>query len=123
VASGVSDFLNRPKNAGTTREKSTQQEKRLAREFVGRTTPGSGAGTIKGDVHTKEEMVEAKTTSKRQYTLKLNDLDKLAHEARVSGKRPVLVVQFEHDTGGFLRPDEWVLIPKDDYLALKEPTT
>lgn len=112
----MSSFL-RPRRNGS---QSRRQERRLAKELGGRTTPGSGSGSIKGDVHTRGEMVEAKTTAKSQYTLKLVDLKKLENEARLANKRPVFVIQIEDTSSVFLFHNEWVLIPKQDYLALKE---
>jgi hypothetical protein len=114
------DFLNRPRHAGTTKEKSVKQEKRLAKELNGRTTPGSGSGSIKGDVLTREELVEAKTTAKSQYTLKFLDLRELELNADRAGKRPVFIIEVENESTVFLFNREWVVIPKNDYLALKE---
>ena len=116
----MSDFINKPKHALTSKEKSVKQERRLAKELNGRVTPGSGSGGVKGDVHTRDELIEAKTTSKRQYTLKFVDLQKLEGDARRAGKRPVFIIQVEDDADVFLMHPEWVVIPKDDYLALKE---
>lgn len=112
-------FLNRPKRAGTTKAKSDRQERRLAKEFGGRVTPGSGSGSIKGDVTTGEEMIEAKTTTKRQFTLKLETLQKLEYEARAVGKRPVLILHIDDDSPVLLHHPEWVLIPKNDYLEMR----
>ncbi len=113
-------YLSRPKRSGTPKAKSHRQERRLAQEFGGRTTPGSGSGSIKGDVTTDGEMIEAKTTSKTQFTLRLETLQKLTVEADAAGKRPVLVLQFDDDTPIYLTHSEWVVVPKRDYLALKE---
>lgn len=112
----MSAFL-RPRRGDS---QSRRQERRLAKELGGRTTPGSGSGSIKGDVSTKGEMVEAKTTSKTQYTLRFVDLKKLENEARLANKRPVFVIQIEDTSQVFLFHNEWVLLPKQDYLALKE---
>lgn len=114
----MSDFLRRP---GLKGSKSRRQEKRLAKELNGFTTPGSGSGSMKGDVRTTEDMVEAKTTSKTQFTLKLETLRKLEVEAAAVGKRPVLVIQIDDDSPLFFLHPEWVVLPKHDYLALKEP--
>lgn len=113
-------FLSRRPRAGTPKAASDLQERRLARELGGRTTPGSGAGGMKGDVRTPDEMIEAKTTSKRQFILKLDALEKLETEARASGKQPVLIVQFADSERPFLHHREWVVLPKQDYLALRD---
>lgn len=112
----MSGFLRRPRHDRA----SPKQERRLAKSLGGRTTPGSGSGVIKGDVLTKGEMVEAKTTSKSQYTLKLLDLKKLENEAKMAGKRPLFILQIEDTSKVFLFHNEWVLLPMQDYLALKE---
>jgi hypothetical protein len=112
-------FLRRRR--GTPNQtRSRSQEKRLAHTLGGRVTPGSGSGSVKGDVHTPEDMVEAKTTSKSQFTLRLDVLRKLEHEAKMAGKRPRLVLQIEDGSPLFLFHNEWVILPMQDYLAMKE---
>lgn len=95
------------------------QEKRLAKSLGGRRTPGSGSKAIKGDVHTQEELVEAKTTSKTQYTLKLEDLQKLERQATGAGKRPVFAIELNNEARVNLLNREWVLIPRHDYEELR----
>jgi len=126
----LSGFLKRPKRAGTTKDKSTKQERRLAKETGGITTPGSGALWMKGDVQTRGstdpfadlptgEVIEAKTTKHKQISLKLDWLTKVGREAAAVGKRPVLIIEFDNES---LRPTdsrEYVVIPKGDYDVLR----
>lgn len=101
----------------TGKERSKKQEKRLAKEFKGRVTPASGARHIKGDVLGEQFFIEAKTTSKKQYTLKKETLDKLEREAVTSRKIPALIIQFEMDRR------EFAIISKEDLQALAEKET
>ena len=97
-----------------------EQEKRLAKSLGGRRTPGSGSKAIKGDVQTRDELVEAKTTAKSQYTLKLEDLQKLERQALGAGKRPVLAIELNNQAKVDLLNREWVLIPRHDYEELRD---
>lgn len=106
----------RRKNYGTTRYHSDAQEKRLAKQFGGIKTPMSGAGSIKGDVQTEEFFIEAKTTSKTQYTLKLADLETLTRQATTEGKLPLFVIDLANEARGAHR--SWVAMPLSELEAL-----
>lgn len=124
----MSRVLDLPKNKGTTREKSDRQEKALAKRLGGRTTPGSGAGFIKGDISTPgeyrpfelptAEMIEAKTTARTQFTVRLADLEKLSREAAGVRRRPVFVIQLDDEGRGIYSEREWALIPMSHYEHL-----
>jgi Holliday junction resolvase len=103
-------MFRQPKRTGTTKYQSTKQENRVAKEFGGKVTPGSGALAVKGDVQSNELHIECKTTSKTQYTLRLDTLSTLAHEASVSGKIPVLALELHNEAKGIDR--NWVVIPE-----------
>lgn len=111
-------LLDRPKKKQQRPDQ--RQEKRLAKEFGGRTTPASGALAIKGDVQTRGELIEAKTTAKTQYTLKLKDLRKLEEQARGAGKLPVFVIEISNESELPIVNREWVLLPRNDYQEMKE---
>lgn len=124
-------LLDVPKRHGTTKEKSTLQERDLAKRLKGLVTPGSGAGYIKGDVTTlgtnqgvydlpNAEMVEAKTTAKTQFTVKLQELVKLEREAAESGRRPLFVIQLDDTNLRQFDSNEWVLLPMRHYEVLRE---
>ena len=113
-------MLTLPKNTKSTKRKSDKQEKQLAKQFEGKITPGSGSKRIKGDVHTKEELIEAKTTAKTQYTVKLKDLQKLSIQADEVNKTPVFVIKLTDEAEGFYFNRDWVLIPLDVYSELRQ---
>lgn len=123
-------MIHRPKRSGTTKDKSVEQERRIAKSFGGRVTPGSGALSIKGDVQTQGmnaplselaagELIEAKTTSKTQVTIKLDWLQKLEAEARAAGKRPVLIIEIANEGVRRGMETEYVLIPRRHYEILR----
>ena len=102
-----------------TRRRSGKQEKRLAREFGGDTTPNSGATVHqKGDVTASGLMLEAKTTGKKSYSLKAAELTGLWQDAVIDGREPVMVIQFEAIKGA--PPQEWAVVPKEFLLGLME---
>lgn len=111
-------MFKKPKRTGTTKFKSTKHEKKTAEDFGGKLVPGSGAGVIKGDVHTKELYLECKTTSKTQYTLTATTLEVLTRNADLEDKIPVLVLQLADETKGQNR--EWVILPSPEFQELYE---
>lgn len=91
-----------------------KQERRLAKELGGRTTPGSGATPLpgnKGDVQSPEFLVEAKCTSKESYRVKYADLFKLVKLSRAVQKIPVLHLLFRRESVEVDEESEWVVIP------------
>lgn len=70
------------------KRRSVLQERRIAEDIGGRVQPGSGAPAFyKGDALKPGDLrVEAKTTSKRQYTLTTAVLDKIRNEALNGGE-------------------------------------
>ena len=91
------------------------QERRLAKELGGSVNSGSGNGWIrKSDVRSKTELVEAKITSAKSYSLKDDELIKNNNYALIDGRMPVFVVEFK-TTG-----NRWAILSWDDYLTLRE---
>ena len=95
----------------STRQRSDKQEKRLAKQFGGRTTSNSGARFGENDVKTHEFDIEAKTTKSKQFIVKLEDLKKMQRKTRVD-KKPLFAINFE-ETG-----DEFILISLSDFLEI-----
>ena len=95
----------------STRARSDKQEKRLARIFDGKTTPGSGSVFGENDVKTPEFDIEAKTTKSKQFIIKLEDLKKMQRKTRVD-KKPLFAINFE-ETG-----DEFILLSLSDFLEI-----
>lgn len=78
----------------STRDRSTRQEKRLAKELGGRVTMNSGATFFENDIVTDTMEVEAKTTSKASFIVKEADLEKMALKCD-SKKFPIMLIEFE----------------------------
>lgn len=78
----------------STRERSGKQESRLAKQLNGHTTINSGATFSQNDVVTDFCEVEAKTTLKESYSLKLSDWRVLRKKC-ASNKIPIFIVDFE----------------------------
>lgn len=78
----------------TTRERSHKQESRIAKQLNGHTTINSGATLGQNDVFTDFCEVEAKTTEKESFSLKLSDWRLLRKKCAVN-KMPIFIVDFE----------------------------
>lgn len=80
---------------------SKKQESRIASDIGGKTLPGSGASDFyKGDVRKKGELlVEAKTTSKESYSLRLDTIDKVRAEAAQNGEDWAMQIEFQGQQG------------------------
>jgi hypothetical protein len=92
-------------------------EKRVATLTGGRTRPASGAlWFAKGDVATKNNLMQVKTTKRKQYNVRLKDLQTLETQALACNKEPVFILEFDGKNGrvmyaiqkfyGELIPDE-----------------
>lgn len=78
----------------TTRQRSGKQESRIAKQLNGHTTINSGATFGQNDVITDFCEVEAKTTSKDSFSLKLSDW-RLLRKKCAGNKLPIFIVDFE----------------------------
>jgi hypothetical protein len=82
---------------------SRRQEGRLARSLGGNVTKASGATdspSHKGDVRVQGEIrAEAKTTSRRSYTLSIDTWNKIRNEASQFGETPVMQIEFQGQAG------------------------
>ena len=78
--------------------KSKKQEKRVAKEVGGNTTPASGAfWSAKADVRSKLFLIECKTTEKDFYALTYTTWNKIYNEALKDGmKIPVMCVDLNN---------------------------
>ncbi|MFD9947217.1 MULTISPECIES: hypothetical protein [Nonomuraea] len=89
---------------------SRQQEQRTAAVYGGSVNAGSGNQPFrKNDVRTATKSIECKTTSKRSYTLKLDELLAAETHALLDGR----AMLFEIEMGG----RTWVVMAREDYLA------
>ena len=77
---------------------SQKQEKSVAKQFGGKTTPASGAKWAqKADVRTDRFLVECKTTSKDYYSLTAKVWEKIEEEAiRDHGRVPLMVIDLNN---------------------------
>lgn len=92
----------------SNKERSAQQEKRIAKDTDGKVQPGSGAvWGYRRDVVTPLVLIEAKTTENSSFSIKLKDLSHLATTAYMQGKTPVYLVEINHWP-------ELAVIPKTD---------
>ena len=78
----------------TTRCRSGKQESRIAKQLRGYKTINSGATFGQNDVITDFCEVEAKTTNKESYSIKLSDW-RLLRKKCSSSKIPIFVIDFE----------------------------
>lgn len=95
----------------TTRERSGKQESRLAKQLNGHTTINSGATLGQNDVVTDFCEVEAKTTGKESFALKLSDW-RLLRKKCAHNKIPIFVVDFEQSK------DTLAVLPYEDLQFL-----
>jgi hypothetical protein len=92
---------------------SQKHEKRLAKKVGGTRTAASGAfWSRKGDVRSKELLIEHKWTGKKQVTIKSEVLKKITREAILDNRIPVL--------GLHLDGENYVVLLEDDYLEMRE---
>lgn len=79
-----------------SQEASQKQERQVAADLGGRVNAGSGNGwRHKNDVRTSEFSVECKTTTKRSYSLKRDELDTAEKYALADGKEMLFVVDID----------------------------
>lgn len=94
-------------------KQSQKHEKRLAKKVGGTRTVASGAfWSRKGDVRSKELLIEHKWTGKKQVTIKSEVLKKITREAILDSRIPVL--------GLHLDGENYVVLLEDDYLEMRE---
>jgi hypothetical protein len=94
-------------------KRSQRQEKGLAAKYDGKVSPGSGNGWIhKNDVRNDTFSFEAKTTEKRQYTLKLDDLKLAEQHALLSGREMVFAIEM----GG----RNWMVLSQETFDTILE---
>lgn len=75
-------------------------EKLVAEQQGGRVQPGSGSRWFaKQDVKCAEKLIQVKTTDKKQYILKLEDLEILEQHALKEDCEPVFIVIFRTPEG------------------------
>ncbi|WP_019629611.1 hypothetical protein [Actinomadura atramentaria] len=87
---------------------SLRQEKAGAALHGGRRTPGSGNGwAVKNDVRTAKWSIEYKTTAKKSYTLKLDELLLAERHALLDGREMAFGIQMGHRS--------WVVLDENTF--------
>jgi hypothetical protein len=90
---GIPKWMEDGEKKKPTRFASKKQETRIAKVLQGRTTFNSGATFGENDVLTDYAEVEAKTTSKKSFIVKADDLDKLQKKCK-GDKIPLFIIEF-----------------------------
>lgn len=78
----------------STRKRSYNQETRLAKQLGGKISINSGATFGQNDLFTDYAEIEAKTTTKDSYSVKIKDWDKLLFRTPLN-KMSFMVIDFE----------------------------
>lgn len=82
-------------------------------------TKASGALAEKGDGRDGNLRLEVKSTTGRQFGLKLSWLQKIAREALQAGARPVMSLVFCTEDGRPRRDGAWVMIREQDWEEVR----
>lgn len=91
----------------------------MALRVGGKVTPGSGNGSIKGDVRVRGVVrIEAKTTKHKSFSVTLDMIAKIEEAALPSNEVPVLVVEFLDEHGRPIK--EVAVVPTYILDELKE---
>jgi len=94
-------------------KESKKHEDRLAKAVGGQRKAASGAfWSRKGDVRSKDLLIEHKWTGKATVTIKATVLEKIVTEAILDSRMPVL--------GFSLNNENYVMLTEDDFLELRQ---
>jgi len=96
------------------KQKSQKLEKQLAKNLKGSVTPGSGAfAGHKGDVITRDFLIEHKYTDKTGYSLKYDIVNKIKQEAFNRGRIPMMEIVLDPDHTNA----HYILMELDDFQS------
>lgn len=94
-------------------KQSQKHEKRLANLIGGQRNVASGAFWFrKGDVRSKDLLIEHKWTGKKSFTIQSSVLEKITTEALMESRTPVL--------GFSLNDSNYVILDENDFLTIRE---
>lgn len=94
-------------------KQSLKHEKRLAKAVGGQRNVASGAFWFrKGDVRSKDLLIEHKWTGKKSFSIKADVLEKITTEALLESRTPVL--------GFSLNDSNYVILDENDFLTIRE---
>jgi len=92
---------------------SQKHEARLAKKFDGQRSAASGAfWSRKGDVRSRDMLIEHKWTGKASFTLKAAILEKIVTEAILDSRMPVLGIS--------LNDNNYILLTEDDFEEMRQ---
>ena len=102
------EIIRRIEHMLSTKDRSSQQENRIAGDLGGKRQPASGSRWgYRRDVITPEFLVEAKTTATSSYRLSDKDIKFLKAQAYEKGKVPLYIVELNSNA-------EVVIVPTQD---------
>lgn len=94
-------------------KQSKKHERRLAKLVGGSRNAGSGAfWSRKGDVRSKDLLIEHKWTGKKSFSMKADVLEKIVTESILDGRTPVL--------GFSLNNENYVVLTENDFLEIRQ---
>lgn len=94
-------------------KESKKHEARLAKKVNGKRNAGSGAfWSRKGDVRSKDLLIEHKWTGKASFTIKAKVLEKIVTEAILDSRTPVFGIS--------LNNENYVILTEDDFLEQRQ---
>lgn len=89
-------------------KRSKAQEDRIAGAYRGSRNVMSGAGwSKKADVRTNDFLIEAKTTERKSYSLKLSELREIRKQALLDDRIPLFMIE--------LQGHNYVVMEEDDF--------
>lgn len=94
-------------------KQSKKHERRLAKLVGGSRNAGSGAfWSRKGDVRSKDLLIEHKWTGNKSFSMKADVLEKIVTESILDGRTPVL--------GFSLNNENYVVLTENDFLEIRQ---
>lgn len=94
-------------------KESKKHEARLAKRVGGQRNAASGAfWSRKGDVRSKDLLIEHKWTGKASFTIKAKVLEKIVTEAILDSRTPVFGIS--------LNNENYVILTEDDFLEQRQ---
>ena len=104
------EYAPKKPRSKSTRRQADKQEKRVSKELGARQTIASGQTPIdKGDVRSEKVRVECKYTDKKSFSMKAEDLRKIAN-ASTGEQIPLFYVEFRKlGQSYYVVPEGWFL--------------
>lgn len=96
------------------------EEKKLGKRYGFKVQPASGAlpvPRLKGDLSTPYALIDAKSTIKNSYSVKLKEMHKIEKEALDCSKIPILAINFTEtqEVYAIMRIDDFLEIAGEYY--------